>query len=31
MLDASNEGLVIEVAHGIIRKESQGVYFTVFQ
>ena len=30
MLDASNEGLVIEVAHGIIRKESQGVYFTVF-
>lgn len=30
MLDASNEGLVIEVAHGKIRKESQGVYFTVF-
>lgn len=30
MLDASNEGLVIEVAHGTIRKESQGVYFTVF-
>jgi len=30
MLDASNEGLAIEVAHGKIRKESQGIYFTVF-
>ncbi len=30
MLDASNEGLMIEVGHGKIRKESQGVYFTVF-
>lgn len=30
MLDASNEGLVIEVAHGKVRKQSQGVYFTVF-
>ena len=30
MKDASNEGLVIEIAHGGIRKESKGVYFTVF-
>jgi len=30
MKDASNEGLVIEVAHGKIKEESQGVYFTVF-
>ncbi len=30
MRDASNEGLVIEVAHGKIREESQGVYFTVY-
>ena len=30
MKDASNEGLVIEIAHGGIKKESQGVYFTVF-
>ncbi len=30
MLDASNEGLVIEVAHGKIHKKAQGVYFTVF-
>lgn len=30
MKDASNEGLVIEIAHGKIRKESQGVYFSVF-
>ncbi len=30
MLDASNEGLVIEIAHGGIFKESQGVFFTIF-
>ena len=30
MKDASNEGLIIEIAHGGIRKESQGIYFTVF-
>lgn len=30
MKDASNEGLVISIAHGEIDKESQGVYFTIF-
>lgn len=30
MKDASNEGMVIEIAHGKIRKESLGVYFTMF-
>ena len=30
MLDASNEGLIIEIAHGDILKESQGVFFTIF-
>ena len=28
--DASNEGLVIALAHGEIDRESQGVYFTIF-
>ncbi len=30
MKDASNEGLVIALAHGEIDTESQGVYFTIF-
>ncbi len=30
MKDASNEGLVIAIAHGEIDNESQGVYFTIF-
>lgn len=30
MKDASNEGLVIGLAHGEIDKESQGIYFTIF-
>ncbi len=30
MKDASNEGLVIEIAHGGIKKKNHGVYFTVF-
>ena len=30
MKDASNEGLVISLAHGEIDDESQGIYFTIF-
>lgn len=30
MKDASNEGLVIEIAHGGIFKESKGIFFTIF-
>jgi len=30
MKDASNEGLIISLAHGEIDHESQGIYFTVF-
>ena len=30
MKDASNEGLVISLAHGEIDTESQGIYFTIF-
>ena len=30
MKDASNEGLVVEIAHGGISTESQGIYFTLF-
>ncbi len=30
MFDASNEGLIIEVAHGKVFRRSQGVFYTVF-
>lgn len=30
MFDASNEGLIIELAHGKVFKQSKGIFFTIF-